>query len=322
MTWALIADRYNWYGIGHNDLQARFYGMPKEASGKFKEQLKDVAMNRSRFSVFDLSDSILYQYTNRFKKQRFKYIYGYTNALVLFARYLLSKNIVLNTVCPSLSLCISTSEVATPEDHAILQSAFGVPHIREYGVSETCLTGFDHPNGNWLLTEETLMNETGGNGLLLSTSLFNKAIPMVRYETGDCVKLKEQLCLGKYHIIEQLQGRINDTIVLPGGRVAAGLTFYYISRSVLERTNCLKEFIIRQTGLQTFVFDIVSDRDLTADETIEIKNKTALYLGPGLEVVINRVPAIQRTQAGKLKNFYSELTQVEKDSHTHPIFST
>ncbi|RYE26063.1 MAG: phenylacetate--CoA ligase family protein [Sphingobacteriales bacterium] len=322
MTWAVIADRYKWCNIDQNALQARFYGIPKEAAGKWKEQLKDTIMHRQRFDVFDLSDARLEQYLKRFTQTPFKYIYGYTNSLVLFARYLVSKNVVLNSGCPTLSLCISTSEVATPEDHALLQQAFGVSHIREYGVSETCLTGFDHPSGNWLLTEETLFNEVAEDGTLLSTSLFNKALPMVRYEVGDRIQLNPELYGGKYHIINQLQGRINDTIHLPSGKVAAGLTFYYISRSILERTNSLKEFIIRQTAIDTFIFDIVSNRELTIDETNEIKNKTALYLEPGLKVVVNRVPQIQRTQAGKLKNFYSELAQVEKDSHTNPILSS
>jgi phenylacetate-CoA ligase len=305
MTWALIADRCSWYSLDGSSLQARFYGMPKETVARKKEQLKDMVMNRKRFDVFDLSDETLRSYAERFAKHKFKYIYGYTNALVLFARYLNSQGINLKEICPTLTLCISTSEVSTPEDHVLFQKAFGVPHIREYGVSETCLTGFDHPSGNWLLTEETLYNEVT-DGTLLSTSLFNKAMPLIRYEVGDSILLSTST-FGKYRIIDDLLGRTNDTITLPSGKVAAGLTFYYISRSLLEKTDCLKEFIIRQTTPNTFVFDIVSDRELTAEETKEIKNKTALYLEPGLDIIINRVPHIQRTAAGKLKNFYSEL---------------
>lgn len=332
ITWAVIADRYSWYNLDGTALQARFYGMPKETIARIKEQLKDILMHRKRFNVFDLSTQTLQSYVQRFAQNRFKYIYGYTNALVLFARHLDSIGMNLKEVCPSLTLCISTSEIATPEDHLLFQKAFGVPHVREYGVSETCLTGFDHPSGNWLLTEETLYNEVvdlnneivppGVTGPLLSTSLFNKALPMVRYQVGDNIQLLPPAPGSKYRTIESMQGRSSDTIKLPSGKVAAGLTFYYISRSLLEKTDCLKEFIIRQTALNRFVFDIVSDRPLTEEETNEIKNKTALYLEPGLDVVINRVPHIQRTAAGKLKNFYSELAELEKDSNTNTIFSS
>ncbi|MBW7912624.1 MAG: phenylacetate--CoA ligase family protein, partial [Taibaiella sp.] len=55
MTWAVIADRYSWYGLTVASRQARFYGIPKEFVANSKEQLKDRMMNRERFSVFDLS---------------------------------------------------------------------------------------------------------------------------------------------------------------------------------------------------------------------------------------------------------------------------
>src|SRR5690606_37751712 len=125
--------------------QARFYGIPKELLANKKEVFKDGFMNRQRFSVFDLSDKALDGFIKRFHHTGFNYVYGYTNSLVMFARYLLSKQLTLKEITPSLKICICTSETCTPEDHAILEQAFGVPAIREYGVSETCLTAFDAP---------------------------------------------------------------------------------------------------------------------------------------------------------------------------------
>src|SRR5690606_328888 len=102
---------------------------------------------------------------------------------------------------------------------------------------------------------------SGVEGRILSTSLYNKAFPMIRYETGD-VGVIDYAHDPRYTQLKQLSGRVNDTIVLPGGKKAAGLTFYYISRSVLEKSGVLKEFIIRQTKEHRFEFDIVSDREL------------------------------------------------------------
>lgn len=316
MTWAVIMDRYKWYGLDFSSRQARFYGIPKEFKSYWKEKLKDASMNRLRFPVFDLSDEKLYVFLKQFKTGRFAYLYGYTNALVLFARYLVKQGINLKEISPSLKLCITTSEVSTPEDHLLLEKAFGVPHVREYGASETCLMGFDAPGGKWRLTEETLYDEivddngmvlpAGTEGNLLTTSLFNHAYPMVRYQIGDMAILngRDQTI---YRSIDSLMGRTNDTVKLPGGKQSAGLTFYYISRSILESTEVLKEFIIRQTALDSFVFDIVSDRDLSSSEVQEIKDKMDLYLQPGLKLTINRVPFIERPASGKLKHFYSEL---------------
>lgn len=306
MTWAVIANRYSWYGLTFAAGQARFYGIPKELLANKIEVLKDRLMNRERFSVFDLSDKAMEQFIYRFRNNRFDYIYGYTSALVMFARYLISKGITIKEICPSVNICISTSETATPEDHEILQRGFGVPHIREYGLSETCITAFDAPDGNWKLTEETLLTETN-EGKILSTSLYNTALPMIRYETGDIGSI-DNTRIGIHRILQQLHGRTNDMVILPSGKKAAGLTFYYISRSILESSGVLKEFIIRQTKPNQFIFDIVADRDLTTEEGELVKQKISLYLEPGLDIILNKVQSIERTVSGKLKHFYSELT--------------
>lgn len=306
MTWAVIADRYSWYGLTLASRQARFYGIPKEFFANKTEVLKDRLMNRERFSVFDLSDKVMEQFVCRFRNNRFDYIYGYTSALVLFARYLISKGMTIKEICPSVNICISTSETSTPEDHEILIKGFGVPHIREYGLSETCITAFDAPDGNWKLTEETLLTETL-DGKILSTSLYNTALPMIRYETGD-VGVIDNTRIGIYRSLQRLHGRTNDMIILPSGKKAAGLTFYYISRSILETSGVLKEFIIRQTKPDQFIFDIVANRDLTTEEEELVKQKISLYLEPGLDIILNRVPSIERPASGKLKHFYSELS--------------
>ncbi len=58
MTWAEIMNRFSWYDIDFNrSLQARFYGIPLDTIGYYKERLKDGLSHRYRFSVFDLSDT-------------------------------------------------------------------------------------------------------------------------------------------------------------------------------------------------------------------------------------------------------------------------
>jgi len=96
-------------------------------------------------------------------------------------------------------------------------------------------------------------------------------------------------------------------ILLPSGKKSPGLTFYYISRSILESSGSLKEFIIRQTSKNTFIFDIVSDNDLSNKEIEKIKDKMDTYLEPGLKIIINRVELIKRPKSGKIKHFFSEV---------------
>ena len=317
MTWALTQNRYRWHGLTLDSKQARYFGSPLENNGRYFEILKDFMFNRKKLLIFDLSDDALEKHIKIFTKIKFNYIYGYTNSLVLFARYLLRKKITLNIICPTIKICITTSEVLTNEDRKILQSAFGVQVINEYGVSEAGgITAFEDIESNWILSHETQFIEIvddegssvniGNEGKILITDLHNKAMPFIRYEVGD-VGILNFINSNNYITLSKLTGRTNDTILLPSGKTSPGLTFYYISRSILESSGILKEFIIRQIKLDTFIFDIVSDRSLKTKEIEKIQNKMDIYLEPGLVLKINRLKNIKRPKSGKLKHFYSEI---------------
>ena len=312
MTWALIKERRNKLGLTIEDKQARFYGMPFEKSARLVEKTKDFLSNRVRFSVFDMSDEMLESFLNNFRKIKFDYIYGYTNSIVLFAKYLISKSVLLKDVCPTLKLCICTSENCTDEDKIIIKKAFGIDTVNEYGTSEVDIIAIDDFNGKWKLSEENIFIEIldddgnrltkGGEGRILLTSLYNKAMPFIRYEIGDKAIIEPGE--GKI-VLKKLIGGSNDTILLPRGRKSPGITFYFLTRDVLESSGILREFIIKQTATDKFIFEVVSDEEIPENIKQIIQNKIDTYLEPGLSFEINRVEKIERTKAGKMKHFHS-----------------
>jgi len=309
MTWALIANRYSWHGLKLGDKQARFTVMPNNEKRRRKEVLKDKLMNRVRCNVFDLSEAALTKYLHLFQVNKFRYVYGYTSALVAFARFLESQNIVLKEVCPTLSLCISTSELVTPRQAQLLEQWMGIKHVREYGASETCITGFDDKDGDFILTAETLYNEIeeGDNsGTILTTSLYNKAFPMVKYQLGDDVTLGERR-KGIYQIIAQMNGRSNDMIHLPEGKTTSPMMIDYVIAGLVAKTNVLKEYVARQTAIDTFVFEMVTERPLNDDEVRLLIEQAESYLAKGICVEIKYTDKIVRPASGKQRFFYSEL---------------
>ena len=308
MDWAIQKHRYGLYGLSFKSKQARFFGIPKSINGFLFEKAKDHVMNRSRFSVFDLSNCKLEGFLRRFRGNNFDYIYGYTHSLVLFAQFVHDQGLKLVEVCPSLKVCLTTSEMCTPDDRTVMEQGFGVPVVNEYGTSETGILGFEFPDGSWRLSEETIYAETTATGEILVTSLFNKAFPIIRYNIGDIGKISDTRIDGKYRQLLLLTGRTNDVITLPSGRKAAGLTFYYISKRILEKSGVLREFVVRQRALDTFEFELVADRDLTEGEERMMRREVEYYLEDGLRVEFRRVSRIERPASGKLKHFYAEFT--------------
>ncbi|WP_148224967.1 phenylacetate--CoA ligase family protein [Nitratifractor salsuginis] len=299
------------HGLTLSSKEARFYGMPKSFKGKIIQKTKDFILNRNRFVVFEFSDEIFEEWIKRFKRIAFEYIYGYTSAIVLFSRYLIKKRLILKEICPTLKLVIVTSETCSVEDKAIIKKATGVKVRNEYGSAEAGIFGFECDRGHIHLLEENLYFETNDRNELLVTDLSNKSFPMIRYNIGDIASLENQKCTcgNRNRYISKLEGRTNDVALLPSGKQSPGLTFYYVSRALLESSGVLKEFIIRQTALDTFEFDVVSDKKISQKDIEELEYSVAEYLEPGLKIIVNQVDKINRPSSGKIKHFYSEINR-------------
>ena len=309
-VWAYKQLFSHMHGIDYfSSKEAKFYGMPKSPKALALQKIKDTILQRERFVVFDLSDAVFEKWVHRFRKTAFEYIYGYTSSIVLFCRYLIKSNILLKEICPTLKVVIVTSEVCSDEDRTIIKKACGVEARNEYGTADAGLIGYECQEGKIHLAEENIFVETNETGELLVTDLFNKAFPLVRYKIGDMAKLSCEPCACGAHgrVVKELQGRTNDVARLKSGKMIPGLTFYYISRALLESSGVLKEFIIRQTALDVFEFDVVSDHPLSPYDIEELKKTAQEYLEPGLTILVHQVDRIERPASGKIKHFYSEL---------------
>ena len=317
LTWSNIINRFGWFGIDFNSsFQARFYGIPLDFIGKTKERLKDFLKNSYRFPIFNLSDAVLETVLLKFQDKKFDYINGYTSSIVLFAKFLQKKNIVLTTVCPTLKCCVVTSEMLFEEDKLLMEKQFGVPVVNEYGASELDLIAFQNPNGEWQVNSETLFVEilddenkvlpNGKEGRIVITSLYNKAHPFIRYDIGDIGILDEKSTFKK-PILKKLIGRTNDIAVLPSGKKSPGLTFYYVTKSIIEDDGNVKEFVVKQTKIDTFDIEYVSQNKLTENQILNIEKAIETYLEPGLIFTFTRKEKLQRSKSGKLKQFVSLL---------------
>lgn len=299
-----------------SDLQARFYGIPKKGISNYKERIKDRLAGRIRFPVFDLTDDRLNEILKSFERSPFVYINGYTNSILLFANFLIRKNIILKDVCPTLRCVIPTSEVCTSTHIELMRKAFGVDVFVEYGAAELDIIAMEDLNHRFIVNNETLLVEIlddnnqsvkpGEVGRVVVTSLFNEAMPFIRYDLGDRVKLGTHKT-NTHRTIDYVEGRINDNIVLPSGKISPGLTFYYIAKVLFEGKPNIKEFVIHQITIDTFEFQYIANFELSDFEKSKINIDIERYLESGLKVEFVRKESLERHASGKLKTFVSHL---------------
>jgi phenylacetate-CoA ligase len=317
LIWVNIMRRFQWHGIDFNhSYQARFYGMPLDFISNKKLRIKDFLSHRYRFNIFDLSDKGLEKIVRKFSKTKFDYINGYTSSILLLAKYLKKNDLFLDTICPTLKVCIVTSEMLLEEDKVLLEERFRIPIINEYGAAEVDVIALDSSEAVWKVNAETLFVEIldennlivphGTAGRIVVTSLYNKAHPMIRYEVGDIGVLDVKSTL-KNPILKKLIGRTNDIAVLPSGKIAPGMTFYSITKKLFGDQGNVKEFVITQTKLDTFEIEYTSDIELSENEINNIKTVFSNYLEPHLHYFFIRKKVLERGKSGKLKQFTSLL---------------
>lgn len=314
-TWAIIKNRFDWHDL-YGKKQARFYGIPSNWIPKLKERTKDFFSNRYRFNVFDLSDTAFENWLSTFSKTDFAYLNGYTTVIVAFANYLNSKNLILKDVCPSLKACVVTSEMCTEEDKTAMNKAFDIPIINEYGASELDLIAFQNTKNQWIINTESLFVEIidandkplpyGKTGRIIVTSLYNKAQPFIRYDLGDIGVIRK--IDSKTIVLDKLEGRKEDLIHLPSGKIAPGLTFYYITKSVIKDTGAIKEIKVLQTAIDTFKIQYSANQELSLMQQNAIKDALYEYLEPNLNISFHKFEQLERSKSGKLKQFTSLIT--------------
>ncbi len=297
LTWAAFHEAYSKHDIDLNtSLQARFYGIPLSGKGRYMELAKDFVSYRKRFPVFNLNDEVLGKYVARFRADGFEYLNGYTSSILLLASYCRKNEIVLKEICPTLKICIVTSEMLFPQDKELMEKWFGVPVINEYGASEVGLIAMEDEKGRFLLNNKNLFIEivdennkpvkNGEKGKVLITDLFNLAHPIIRYEIGDVASIAatddDRL------ILQDLQGRTNDVAQLPSGKVIPGLTFYYVTKSIISENLDILEFVVIQKDHDIFEIQYVSDKDMDQATRKAVQNAMDEYVEPGLTVMFSR----------------------------------
>ena len=92
---------------------------------------------------------------------------------------------------------------------------------------------------------------------------------------------------------------------LPSGKKSPGLTFYYITKSVIKDNGIVKEIKVIQTKIDTFEIHYTANDQLSEKQKTSIINSLFEYLEPNLTISFHKFDQLQRSKSGKLKQFTS-----------------
>lgn len=306
---ALMFRNYAWFGVSPGDAELRFWGVPF-GKRRFHVALKDFLLNRTRVSSFSIGRESCARVLRMLEGVPSCHIYGYARSVFQVAAMLKETGAVVPE--NRIRCVILTGEMVSGRERQVIESVFRSRTVNEYGCTEVGVIAMECPSGSMHLMENLRveLDAPPGSraGEVLVTELTDGYFPLIRYRLGDVVRLSEERCpCGRGSaLLEGIEGRSDELISCPDGRVVDPYFFEYLIQDLPSRFRSISRFRIVQVDRSAFRFLLVSSRELEERELALISGQVRGVLGRGVNLLFQRVPEIPPDPSGKLRCFVRE----------------
>lgn len=283
--------------------------LPKKRTnlGSFLERL---GIFRSiRMSILDPIEDVFDRLVS-FKPDVIK---AFPSFLLLLARELEKKGHMIHP-----KFIWANGELLDPKSRKLINSAFGGELLDGYACVETGYVAWEctehagyHINTDMVVTEFVKDGEhvtSGENGEIILTPLWNYAMPLIRYRIGDIGTPTNEVCpCGRgLPLMKVVEGRLEDFIVLPSGRIISPV----VTLSFFENVEGIREYRVIQERTDLFTVQIVLREGYRDDINSQLRDRFVEGLGENVKLKIEIVDAI--TTDGKLRRTISKCLPRER----------
>lgn len=312
----------HWHDIEPTDRAAIVWGVPLTQPRRAFQVVKDTINNRIRLNAFDLSERALDRFLRRLSVAQVAYLNGYTSAIELVARRAFALNMLPEQF--NIRAVLATGEILYDFQRDVIRRAFGCPVVNEYGGCEvhgaayTCPVGSLHPSHDNMIFEVIKDGRAVGNGevgALTITCLWNRAMPLIRYQNGDLGKWRDGSgcecgCFSGMKLLDRIVGRSVDFVWGSDGQKIYSSILTYAVRSA-ARTTQIAEWQAQQWKPGEVEITIVPGRDYQPAIARQLEEVVQVHLGECGKVSVHVVERIPRARTGKLRYFVSHIDRGE-----------
>jgi phenylacetate-CoA ligase len=212
------------------------------------------------------------------------------------------------------------SEMSTQKERDELAAFFRCPVLDEYSSEELtriaaqcrqkCYHIFE--DINYLETLDGTGQPAHGVGTIVGTNLHNFVMPMIRYQQNDLgeIELGDCPCGWKFRTLKNLQGRQNDSFVLPSGRVlTSGFLLDATYEFLLAFRTAVKDFCLIQHAPAEITLEVVPAAGWSDEIAGKIRARFAEFLEPAVHFQIQLVEQCHKTKTGKRNPIVNLMTR-------------
>jgi phenylacetate-CoA ligase len=308
--WAFVWRNWRWAGFrpAHRRAILRGNRFPPSRGGERRCWEHNPVQKAVVFSSFCMRDEELHTYARVLSRFRPAAIQAYPSSLHLMTRFFRNHGI------PPVPLrCLLTSsETLHPHQREEIEAYWGAPVFDLYGNAERSVMVAQCERGGYHVISEygilSLEDESGDPvvdfdrpGEIVSTGFLNRAMPFIRYRTGDIAVYREGACAcGRAHpLLHGIMGRIQEFFVDRNGGVVRSM---FSDEPIMEFTDRLTAYQYVQTVPGRLRLDLEAKPGcgFTDAERASIVECFHSYF-PDFDLEIALADSIPRTRSGKFR---------------------
>lgn len=272
----------------------------------------DKVRNRYYFSSNELNERNLADYCKKIKDSNAGFIFGYPGSLETFVDYVLEWEIDLK-----FQGVITSGEVLTDIARTKIENAFNakVYDLYHYSFPILGMGQCHYCEGYHLFSEYCVLElvdfngdqirEKGKVGRLVATNISNRALPIIRFDTGDLGVYDGSECdcgRGLPKIVRKIAGAQKEMLIsADGGYLPPGAVGVILSEAGFSDTS----YQLIQEKRKKFKLKLVRGPEYRSDNLERIKGDLRERLGRGSDITVEPVKMID-DDGGKARSIVRE----------------
>ena len=303
-----------WWGVSVGVPEVALWGSPVELSRQdWLRNFRDRLLSSRLLSAFEMKPATMSEYLDFIERYRCRQIFAYPSAIYLLCQQARKEGRELRRL--GIQVVFVTGEVLLPYQRELISDTLNCPVADGYGGRDSGFIAHECPQGGMHILSDTVVIEilspqgqpvpAGESGEIVVTDLYSHEAPFLRYQTGDVAVASDRRCsCGRsLPLLERIEGRSNDSVVAPDGRIINSLALIYPVREI----SGILQYRICQKSLTCFHVQIVRNENFQSDGEDRIRKNWTRLLRSELDVTFEYVAALPSERSGKFRHVISEV---------------
>jgi len=259
--------------------------------------------NMRYYSSYGMSDAKMLHYVaaiNRFKPD---FLRGYVSSIFTLGCFIRDRNLTLRFHPRAV---FTTAEKLLEGQRTTIEEIFQTRVFDTYGLNDGGVSAYECEEhcGMHIDMERAILEVVGENGepvigkpgRIIATSLYNYALPFIRYDTGDIGVMIQSACScgRKLPLLKEIVGRITDVLDVNGRKIGSPVL------TVLFGKFDIQQYQIIQDSMESLTCRIVKGKAYRRIDEEFIRKSLISHLGT-IHIEFEYVPVIEPHEGNKHK---------------------